>query len=126
MGSALISVRTYCEEAQDYKVKTAYCSRMEAMKLLQHYNTLDLALQLVSLGGISAIGEAIDKCEVINDMPTEENLGRYSESYDWIEYRYLFVADASAWFMEYQFNAEHKKEYVRLDYVIAHINKILS
>jgi len=126
MSSANISVRTYCEEAQDYKVKTAYCSHAAGIKLLQHYNTLELALQLVSLGGISTIGDTIDKCEVIADMPPVENLGKYPEEDFVTPFKYLFVADVSAWFMEYQFPKDHKKEYVRLDYVIEHINKILS
>ena len=96
------------------------------MMLLQYYNTLPLALELVSLGGIGTIGETIDKCEIIADMPPVENLGKYPEEDFVTPCKYLFVADVSAWFMEYQFNAEHKKEFVRLDYVIAHINKILS
>mgnify|MGYP001296158063 FL=1 len=127
MGSALISVRTYCEEAKDYKVKTAFWSRSAGIKLLQHYNTLPLALELVSLGGIGTIGETIDKCEIIENEPPVENLGKYAEHdcMDFVECKYLFVADVSAWFMEYQF-PEHKKEFVRLDYVIEHIKKILS
>jgi len=125
--SAIISIRTYDEAIQEYKCKTAYLSHdgyitgkfSAGELLLKHYNTAELAQSLIDLGGMRAIGETIDKCQILQGYEPVENIGRDAvTTYAHIEFKYIFNTDVNAWFVEFQFPKDHKAEFIRLDYIV--------
>ena len=126
--SAIISIRTFDEARQEYKCKTAYLSHDGHIAgkpfaageiLLKHYNTAELAQGLVDLGGVRAIDETSEKCEVLQGYEPVENIGRDAvTTYAHIEFKYVFNADVNAWFTWFQFPKDHKAEFIRLDYIV--------
>ena len=132
--SAIISIRTFDEARQEYKCKTAYLSHdgyitgkfSAGELLLKHYNTAELAQGLIDLGGMRAIGETADKCEVLQGYEPVENAGKYAiTTYAHVEYEYIFNTLVSAWFVGYQSPETYTMEFTRLDYRVAQFNKTL-
>ena len=133
--SAIISIRTFDEATQEYKCKSAYLSHdgyiagnkfAAGEMLLKHYNTAELAQGLVDLGGMRAIGETADKCEVLQGYEPVENVGRYAvTTYAHIEFKYIFNTDVNAWFVGYQSLETYTTDYTRLDYRVAQLNNTL-